>query len=623
MIQLPFGLWKSPIQEDFVARRGRLSGLKWDSAVSEERLLLSGSKEGQTFLLEWSAKNNIRDINGNFPVGGTVGYGGGDFDVSNGTIVFSAGKKGLCARTSGRSFIKELSGRNPIATASPAISPDRRFAAFVSSDGENDQIALIRLDEYAWPQLWIHGADFYLQPVWSPRGNRFAWVEWDHPAMAWEASRVMLADVDPESGTLSNIRKVAGDSDAPASQPLFSPDGSKLSFIRGNNESDWEDLVLLDLADGSEQVAVHGQNFALSVPAFSQGDHTYDWFADGRRLAYIKICGTNSTLSILDLADNSEHERNLPGYTNLELLSVSKISGAIAVAASGPHHSQQVLRISEQDVSVVFRLDPDDFPLDWISMPLPLSWQAANDATVHGFYYPPVNPNFTWSGLLFLSAFVHVHGGPTGKADFRLNPEIQYFTSRGYGWLEVNYRGSHGYGRTYLNSLNGHWGEYDVEDAIRGADILGKMGLADRSRMVIIGSSAGGFTVLNVLSRFPDAFKAGVSLYGISNLLDLAVDTHKLELHYTDGLVGMLPAAYDRYIARSPIYHTDKIKAPLALFQGEIDPVVPPAQSSTMAEKVKGPVVFRLYPGEGHGFRKPETIKDYLQTVSRFLLDNL
>ncbi len=620
MNQIPFGLWKSPIDENFVAQRGRLSSLKWDTVASEERLYLSGMQGGEPFLVEWSAKENLRRINADYPVGGTVGYGGGDFDVNNGVIVFSAGKKGLCTRTAGRSRIQDnLPSFQSF--ASPAISPDNRFAAVVASDGKTDRILLVRLDGINWPESWIAGADFYMQPVWSPQGDRFAWVEWDHPAMAWQASRVMLADVDPGSGALSNVRQVAGGADTPASQPLFSPDGSKLSFIRAQENGDWEDLTLLDLAANTETIAVHGENFALSVPAFSQGDHTYDWFADSHRIACVKIHGVNSTLTVLDLVDGSEKEWDLPGYTNFELVSVSKQSGAIAVAASGPGFSQQVLRIDDGECSVLFRLSPDDLPLDWISIPQPLSWQASDGTTVHGIYFPPKNPDYSWNGRP--PAFVHIHGGPTGKADLRFNPEIQYFTSRGYGWLAVNYRGSHGYGRTYLDRLNGNWGEFDVEDAIRGADILGKLGLADRNRMVIIGGSAGGFTVLNTLARFPEAFRAGISLYGVSNLIDLVTDTHKLELHYTDGLVGVLPEAYKVYLERSPLYHAQKIKTPLAIFQGENDVVVLPGQSSSMAEKVKGPVVFRLYPGEGHGFRKPETIKDYLLTVSRFLQDYL
>lgn len=618
MKAVPFGLWKSPIHENYVAQRGRLSGLKWDSDKASDALVISGSKGGKSFLLEWSSKENVREINGDFFVGGMVGYGGGDFDVLNGNVVFSAGEKGLCSRKLGRSLISELS-KDCLSAASPAISPDCRFAAYVTSDGENDQIALIDLQEYSWPVLWIKGADFYMQPVWSPKGIYFAWTEWDHPFMPWEASRVMLAEIDLATGKILNIRHAAGDDTVPASQPQFSPDGKKLSFIRSNGE--WEDLIVLDLTDGTERTVVHGDHFALSVPAFSQGDHTYDWFGDGRQIAYTRIFGIKSSLHVIDILTNSEKTIETADFTNFEMVSVSKSSGKIAAVASGPQHSPQVICITDEEYSVIYRIGTDDLPAEFISDPIDLSWQSENDTTISGIYYPPKNPDYFWNGLP--PALVHIHGGPTGKADLRLNPEIQYFTSRGYGWFEVNYRGSHGYGRSYLRCLNGHWGEYDVEDAIRGADTLGKMGLADRDRMLIMGSSAGGYTVLNVLTRYPDSFKAGASLYGVSNLYSLVTDTHKLELHYTDGLVGILPEAQSRFIEWSPVFHSEKIKAPLAIFQGDIDPVVIPAQSSEMAAKLKCPYVFRLYEGEGHGFRKPETITDYLQTLVKFLADYL
>ncbi|MHC1772558.1 MAG: prolyl oligopeptidase family serine peptidase [Flexilinea sp.] len=618
MKAVPFGLWKSPIHEDYVAQRGRLSGLKWDSNKASDTLVISGSKRGKGFLLEWSSKENIREINSEYPVGGTVGYGGGDFDVSDGNVVFCAGEKGLFSRKLGRSLIRELS-KDGLFIASPAISPDCRYAAYITSDDKNDQIALIDLKGHSWPVLWIKGADFYMQPVWNPGGIYFAWVEWDHPFMPWDGSRVMLAEVDLTTGKIVNTRHAAGNEIAPASQPQFSPDGKKLSFIRSNGE--WEDLVILDLMDWTERTIVHGEHFTLSVPAFSQGDHSYDWFGDSRQIAYTRIFGTKSSLRVIDITTNSEKVINAPEYTNFELISVSKNSGKIAAIVSGPQNSPHVICITGKEYSVIYRLGTDDLPVEFISDPVDLSWQSGNDRTIYGIYYPPKNPDYFWNGLP--PALVHIHGGPTGKTDFRLNPEIQYFTSRGYGWFGVNYRGSHGYGRSYQRCLNGHWGEYDVEDAIRGADILGKMGLADRERMLIIGSSAGGYTVLNALVRFPDSFKAGASLYGVSNLYSLVTDTHKLEIHYTDELIGILPEAQSRFIEWSPIFHPEKIKAPLAIFQGDTDPVVIPAQSSEMAEKLKGPHVFRLYEGEGHGFRKPETIIDYLQTLSKFLVDYL
>ena len=618
MKTIPFGLWRSPIDEEFVAHRGKISGIKWDTQNSFETLLFSGSKEGKSFLYEWSLQSGLRELSGGYTVGGTVGYGGGDFDVCDGRILFAAGDQGLCVRNLGRSSIRELTN-DRYATTSPVISPDHRFSACVYSDGVNDCIALIALDDESWPVQWIKGADFYMQPIWSPDGRHFSWVEWDHPHMAWQASRVMLAEIDITTCRIISKRIVSGSESFPANQPQFSPDSEKISFIRSNGE--WEDLVLVDLENGSERIAVHGDRFALSNPAFSHGVHSYDWFGDSQRFLFTKISGPKNSLWIKDLDSESEEMLETPDYTIFHSVSVSKTEGKIAAVASGPATFPQVICIDPGQISVVFRLNSDDLPLEYFSRPLELSWEAKNGTTVYGLYYPPVNPNFSWEGLP--PAIIRPHSGPTGKADLGMNPEIQYFTTRGFGWLEVNYRGSHGYGRSYLESLDGHWGEYDVEDTITGAEVLTKMGFADRQRMFLMGSSAGGYTVYNVLIHYPDSFRAGIVLYGVTNLYQTITDTHKLELHYTDSLVGTLPEARGKFDEWSPFFHAEKITAPIAVFQGDRDCVVCPDQSKEIIEKIRSRNIFRLYEGEGHGFRKPETIRDYLLTTDKFLKEFL
>lgn len=615
---IPHGMWKSPIDEDFVAHRGRISCIHWDTQQSHESLVFSGSKDGKNFLYEWNIQNGLRDISGGYPVGGTVGYGGGDFDVREGSILFVAGEKGLCLRDPGRSSIRELT-KDGRASASPIISADHRCAAFVCSDGAIDCIALLTLHGDSWPVQWIQGADFYMQPTWSPDGRYFSWVEWDHPYMAWQASRVMLAEIDPSDQRIITTRTVSGGVSFPANQPQFSPDGKKISFIRSNG--DWEDLVLVDLENGSERIIVQGERFALSNPAFSQGDHSYDWFGDNKRILFTKIYGPKSSLWIKYLESDSEEKLEIPDYTVFHAVSVLKTGEKIAAVASGPTVFAHVLCIDRTQISIVYRINPDDLPLSFFSKPLELSWEAKNGTIIHGIYYPPVNPDFAWPGQP--PAIVRVHSGPTGKANLEMNPEALYFTTRGFGWLEVNYRGSHGYGRTYLESLNGHWGEYDVEDAVSGAEVLAKMDFADRQRIFLMGSSAGGYTVYNALIQYPDYFRAAIVLYGVTNLYQTITDTHKLELHYTDSLVGTLPDAREKFDAWSPVFHAGSIKTPIAVFQGDRDFVVRPDQSTEMIAKIGSRTCYRLYEGEGHGFRKPETIRDYLRTTTKFLMECL
>jgi dipeptidyl aminopeptidase/acylaminoacyl peptidase len=217
---------------------------------------------------------------------------------------------------------------------------------------------------------------------------------------------------------------------------------------------------------------------------------------------------------------------------------------------------------------------------------------------------------------------VSIHGGPTSQVRAVYNAKAQFFTTRGYAVLEVNHRGSTGYGRPYWEALNGNWGIYDVEDAVSGLQALANQGQVDGSRAVIMGGSAGGFTVLMALENFPGLFKAGVCLYGVANQFSLVAETHKFEARYSDSLLGPLPEAAEIYRARSCEFHADKIKDPLIIFQGEEDQVVPRAQSEAIVAALRRrgiPHEYHLYPGEGHGFRKVETIQHQYGAIEKFL----
>jgi dipeptidyl aminopeptidase/acylaminoacyl peptidase len=215
-----------------------------------------------------------------------------------------------------------------------------------------------------------------------------------------------------------------------------------------------------------------------------------------------------------------------------------------------------------------------------------------------------------------------VHGGPTSQVRAAFSADVQFFATRGYVVLDVNYRGSTGYGRAYMEALRGQWGVHDVDDAISGARYLIEQKLADPGKLVILGSSAGGFTVLRALTVQPRFFKAGVCLYGVSNLFTLAADTHKFEQRYLDSLLGPLPEAAAIYRERSPVFQADKIVDPLVIFQGETDEVVPRAQSDAIVESLRRrgvPHQYHVYPSEGHGWRKAETVEAYYTAVEKFL----
>jgi dipeptidyl aminopeptidase/acylaminoacyl peptidase len=270
----------------------------------------------------------------------------------------------------------------------------------------------------------------------------------------------------------------------------------------------------------------------------------------------------------------------------------------------------QVVRRSEGE-----NADPADLPV-----PQPLSWTADDGSMVHGLYYPPTSSLYRGSGLP--PAMIHIHGGPTSQVGAGYAADAAFFTSRGYAVLEVNYRGSTGYGRSYMLALRRRWGEVDVEDAVSGGQALVDRGLADPRRLVIRGGSAGGYTVLNALVRYPGFFKAGVCNYGVSNLFNLARDTHKFEERYTDSMVGPLPEAAARYREWSPIFQAERIQDALAVFQGSIDKVVPPDQSESIVAVLRSrklPYIYHLFEGEGHGFRKSENITACYREVDQFL----
>jgi dipeptidyl aminopeptidase/acylaminoacyl peptidase len=254
------------------------------------------------------------------------------------------------------------------------------------------------------------------------------------------------------------------------------------------------------------------------------------------------------------------------------------------------------------------------------SVPKSLSWKGDDAGTVHGLFYPPQSDTYTSDGKPPL--LVLVHGGPTGQRGASFDSQAQFFCSRGWGVLQVNYRGSTGYGREYREMLKGNWGVLDVQDSVSGVNFLVNSGMVDASKVVIMGGSAGGFTVLKALEDFPGFFKAGICLYGVANQFTLAADTHKFEERYLESLLGPLPESSELYRERSPIFFADKIKDPIAVFQGEDDKVVPKNQSEeivTILRRNGVPHEYHVYPGEGHGFRKKETVEAFYKAVDRFL----
>ena len=307
-------------------------------------------------------------------------------------------------------------------------------------------------------------------------------------------------------------------------------------------------------------------------------------------------------------------------YTNIDMPAGSREEAAVIAAA--PHLPTRIvsLRTGDGRGRVWRRSMGETIAQAAYSTPQPLAWPTVDGEQAHGLFFPPATERFASAGQPPL--IVLVHGGPTSQVTAGWNPQTQFFTSRGYAVLQVNYRGSTGYGREYMLKLRGNWGLHDVEDSRTGALHLAERGLVDERRRVIMGGSAGGFTVLQSLVVHPGFYTAGICLFGVSNQFTLAADTHKFESRYLDSMLGPLPEAAQVYRDRSPIFSADRIQDPIAVFQGDIDKVVPRAQSDEIVESLKRrnvPHEYHVYAGEGHGWRKTETIEHFYKAVDRFL----
>jgi dipeptidyl aminopeptidase/acylaminoacyl peptidase len=473
-----------------------------------------------------------------------------------------------------------------------------------------------------WPVRLVSGNDFYMQPAWHPDSQRFAFIAWDHPNMPWDGTVLYLGQLN-QAGQglpyLGDVQAICGGETVSIFQPEFSPDGRYLAYV-SDQTNEWQ-LYLLDLESRQTrkltfELAEHG------VPAWVQGKRTYAFSPAGNAIFIIGNEAGRQSLWQVSLPGGRVHRVLMDqDYTRLDQIAISPDGQKIALIASGARIPERVIICNPAGKTRVVRrsVSEEISPLNY-TIPEPHVWNNGSVGLVFGYLYSPSSDVYSGSGLPPL--LVHIHGGPTSQSMLEFNLEAQFFTSRGYAYLDVNYRGSTGYGRAYRDELKGNWGIYDIQDAVSGARSLVEKGLVDGARLVIVGGSAGGFTVLKAMEDHPGFFKAGICRYGVSNLFTLAADTHKFEAHYTDSLLGPLPEAAAVYRERSPIFFADRIKDPLAIFQGEDDMVVPRAQSDEIVEILRKrgvPFEFHLYPGEGHGFRKSETIEHFYRTVEKFL----
>jgi len=483
-----------------------------------------------------------------------------------------------------------------------------------SGEGEaKNGLVAIDLKTGAVSELWQR-SDFVAAPRLSPDGSRLAFIAWDHPNMPWDSTTLHVAMLDAD-GAIARTWDVAPASEGFAvMQPEWAEDLS-LYFL-SDEPGDWS---LYRWRAGSREMVAHLDG-EIGAPMWNFRTRSYA--ISGDRAAAILTKNSVDSLVTIDLATGTARPVTTPFSAIAPRLLVDGRS-IIALAASADQ-GFALWRVPMEGGKPQLAYRSKGAPLDpaYASRPHPLSYPTSNGETAHAFYYPPLNPGFAAGEGEHPPLIVTAHGGPTAGAKAMLTAWRTYWTSRGFAVLDVNYRGSTGFGRLYRKALDLKWGDVDIEDVVAGARYCAANGLADANRMAVYGGSAGGYVVLAALAFHPDVFKAGVNLFGISDLEALAADTHKFEAHYTDTLIGPLPEARDIYRARSPLYAAGNIRAPLLTFQGLDDKAVPPSQSQAIYDAVKAngvPTAYVAYEGEGHGFRKAENQLRTLTATHFFL----
>lgn len=642
----PYGTWTSPITTDAILQGGaKLIELFVDPITSTIYHIEGRPLEGgrNVIVKTEDARDVIgREFNART---GVQEYGGGAAVAHNGVVYFS--------NFSDNRVYKVTDGQQPT-----PVTPDNTNHRFAKIDVHpvHNHLLVAIMEDHTKPAppdvvttlcvintqtrtvtTLVSGADFYAFPYFSPDGTRLAWQQWSHPDMPWEGAEIYVAAVSADAQRLSvhDLTYVAGKKiDISASYPcwassellLFASDVSgyqnpwKYDVTAGRAAPVLPEPVAHDFAEPAHSLGIE-YGTALDAGATKA---LYAALRDGRSVLYVVTLKSGALEelacpyvgisavkrvteeSVVFLADRADAAGGIVVCTLTDYKKPAYVTlGAKADAAAPFPHSL----ISEAQ-SIELKVGPDGEPL-------------------HVLYLPPKNPEYTAPEGEKPPCIVNAHGGPTGRASLALSWEKQYFTSRGWVWLDVNYGGSSGYGRRYIERLAGKWGIVDVDDCVHAMQQLAAApySLIDSQRSVIRGGSAGGYTTLVTVCSYPDTFAAATSLFGIADLRGLAEDTHKFESHYMEKLMGgTIEEIPEVYKDRSPMFHADKIKSPLLVLQGAIDAVVPPQQAQVIVDAIKkrgGRVEYTIFEGEGHGWRKAETIKVALEQELHFYEDVL
>lgn len=613
------GHWKSPISTDLiVGETTRLRQLAlYDGVVywTESR----PSDNGRIMVVAHDG-NSKRDL---IPTGYGAGsriheYGGGDFCIAGEQLIFSnAADQGL--------YSVALAGGQPTCLANPS---GWRFGEMTWDQRRNQVVAVAEIHRQGQavenaiiavtvgneePEFLVQGDDFYSSPKLNPAGDQMCWISWNHPNMPWDETALWVADLD-DDGNFMSMSQI-DDGEQSIVQPRWLADDT-LGWI--SDRSNWWNIYRE--GDTSEPQAVALMAAECTAAPWFIGGSSWGESADG----IVTLANQKGVWKLGKVVDRAFAEIVLP-YTWLDNLHVA--GKQAACFAGSPSHPNQVILIDLESGQYQVLASSSNANIDpqYIAAPKPVSFPTTEGDISYGLFYQATNPQYQLPEGEKSPLIVTCHGGPTSASTSAQDLRRQYWTSRGFSILDLNYRGSTGYGREYRRKLYGNWGIYDVDDCVAAVNYLANEGLIDPARAVISGGSAGGYTVLGALT-FKDVFKAGASYYGVADVTALCDDTHKFESRYIDQLIGPAETHADVYRQRSAINHADQLNCPVVFFQGLDDKVVPPAQSSLMAKALEENGIYQElweFENEGHGFLKAKNIAAALEAELAFYVKTL
>ncbi len=623
-----YGTWTSPLSAEIVAAQGGSVGeiavdhdgsIYWTEYRPSEKgrnAIVMQNPDGAPGAVEktvlptpYDARTRVHE------------YGGGNFVVRNGEVIFS--------NFADQRLYRFKVGQQPTAITKPNTDTHHGADRFAdcdidqvrdrvicvredhSKDGDpQNTIVAISLKTGEIKQTLFAGSDFVAAPRIAPSGKKIAWVAWDHPNMPWDKTRLYVADVT-RGGGLTKQTVIADN--AAIGEPQWGPDGT-LYYM--SDATGWWNLYAFG---GKTSRAVTTVQVDLSAPLWNLNLSSYAIVNNDTAIA-AGIDNGRGGLWQIDLKSGNSHKIDLPFAAVRQLRRLD--DRHVVFNASEDADVSKIVRYDIVTGIVTVVAKQPDLPLqkEYISVARAVSYPTSGDDVAHAYYYAPQNPGFRAPDGTKPPLIVMAHGGPTSHVSPALALDIQYWTTRGFAVMNVNYRGSSGFGRAYRNKLQGQWGVIDIDDVVNAAKYAVSAGLADPDALIVRGGSAGGFVVL-AAHAFHNVFATGANYYGVSDITALAKETHKFESRYLDGLVAPYPEGAKIYADRSPINHLDGLNRPLIVLQGLDDEVVPPSQSEAVVNALKSkgiPVEYVEFEGEGHGFRKLENKTKALEAELHF-----